>query len=220
MTGNFRSLFSLREAQLRTKRFTSLGTNWQNFCIWFPWGCLHHFEDAVGSLQVRPFLLLCSQNALCCSSQLLLIKLNWFWGWVWMGSFLKLDISQQREEKCYKERWQQEKGVKSCVKKILCICSSLERKENGKAQRCLWNKIRLNSFLLEGSAGPCLANLSPAKAAASQMVQSLLDQTQLSCSSSYSRNHRASEISYTGSINILALIWTDKLLSQEHHDFV
>lgn len=133
-TGNISSLFTLREAKAKIECFTYMVTSWQNSYIWFSWGCLHHFEVAIGSLLVRTF-----------PAQRIVIKI--YCAAVASFSYRIIMVRRMVSDGKFSEAWllwpkrenvleresdgrnRGRKKAKLCFKKLFYIHSSLEREE-------------------------------------------------------------------------------------------
>lgn len=133
-TGNISSLFTLREAKAKIECFTYMVTSWQNSYIWFSWGCLHHFEVALGSLLVRTF-----------PAQRIVIKI--YCAAVASFSYRIIMVRRMVSDGKFSEAWllwpkrenvleresdgrnRGRKKAKLCFKKLFYIHSSLEREE-------------------------------------------------------------------------------------------
>lgn len=117
MTGNFSSLFTLREAKAKIKCYTYSVASWQNYCILFPWGCLHHLEVAVGSLLVRTFPLQCVVIKIRCVAVVnfpyrIILVLRMGFDGKFSGAW---HFTPKREEVLERETDSRKKNLQNCV---------------------------------------------------------------------------------------------------------
>lgn len=154
--GSISSLLTVRASKAKIECFTHVVAHWSDSYIWCSRGCLHHFEAVIGSL-----LVIASQyivTEICCAALANFYTIIMVWGMIldekcseaW-HFWLKREKVLKRENDSRKER-KKKKKPKLCFKKIFWISSSLERKDNLKSQRSLWDPIEVRFFFLDGSS--------------------------------------------------------------------